>query len=257
LRAHVPHPLIGISTSELRTAGQVNRSAEADPPRRELALALSYPRSIARFGGVPLVIPPAISMAEELVAMLDGLLLSGGPDLDPGTYGEDPHPALGPTEPELDAFELDIVRLADEARLPILGLCRGAQVLNVAYGGTLVQDLADRDGLRHRQIEPGEQTTHTVTIDPGTRLAAAMGSGEHEVNSFHHQSVREIGHGLRVVARASDGVPEAIEAEAREFVIGVQWHAESLAALSGHDALFQEFIAVASSHAKRRHARAA
>lgn len=250
-------PLIGISTSELRAPAQVSRSREADPPRRELALALSYPSSIARFGGVPVVIPPGVSLAEELVRMLDGLLLSGGPDIDPSTYGAQPDPALGPTERELDIFELEIVRLADAAGLPILGLCRGAQMLNVARGGTLVQDLSDHGRLRHRQSEPGEKTTHTVTIDPGSRLAAAMGVGEHQVNSFHHQSVLEVGLGLRVVARASDGVPEAIEAEDREFTVGVQWHAESLAELSGHDGLFEAFIATASVRAASRHRRAA
>lgn len=257
MRPASEHPLIGISTSELRAPAQVSRSAESDPPRRELALALSYPRSIARFGGVPVVIPPGVSLAEDLVAMLDGLLLSGGPDIDPGSYGAAPDPALGPTEPELDSFELEVVRLAEAAELPILGLCRGAQLLNVAYGGTLVQDLSERASLDHRQSEPGEQTTHTVTIEPGSRLAGAMGAGEHEVNSFHHQSVLELGRGLRVVARASDGVPEAIEAEGREFVIGVQWHAESLSDRSGHNRLFEEFIAVAGARAKRRPARAA
>jgi len=231
---------------------QVSPTPEADPPRRELALALSYPRSIARFGGIPMVIPPAVASASELVALLDGLLLSGGPDVHPSAYGARPDDALGPTERELDVAELELVRVADEARVPILGVCRGAQILNVARGGTLVQDLPERDHVRHRQSEPGERATHTVSVEPGTRLAAAIGAGEHAVNSFHHQSVLALGRELRVVARALDGVPEAIEAVDREFVIGVQWHAESLTQLDGHDGLFASFIAAARARAAER-----
>jgi putative glutamine amidotransferase len=247
-----PLPLIGISTSELRTPAQVHPSAEADPPRRELALALTYPRAVERSGGIPLVVPPGLAYVEELVTRLDGLLLSGGPDLHPAIYGEQPDPALGPTEPDLDDFELELARQADALGVPILALCRGAQLINVARGGTLIQDLPSTGSVRHRQTEAGEVTTHTVRVPEGSRLAGIMGAGEHSVNSFHHQAIRELGAGLQIVAWASDELPEAIEATDREFEIGVQWHAESLTALPDQSRLFAAFIKASARRAQER-----
>ncbi len=151
------------------------------------------------------------------------MCLSGGPDLDPEAYGaRERHAELGPTEPSLDTFELALARGALARRLPLLGICRGAQAINVACGGTLHQHLPG-----HRQSAPGTDTTHEVEVLPGTQLAALVGAGTMAVNSFHHQAVDRLGRGLRVAARAADGTVEAIEGAG--FLVGVQWHAETLA----------------------------
>jgi len=189
-----------------------------------MALGMTYLQAIERAGAVPVVLPPCVSDLESLIARLDGVCLSGGPDLDPEAYGaRERHAELGPTEPSLDAFELALARAALGRGMPLLGICRGSQALNVACGGTLHQHLPG-----HRQSEPGPTTTHEVEVLAGTRLAGLIGRGSYAVNSFHHQAVDEVGQGLRVAALAADGMVEAIEGGAG-FAIGVQWHAETLA----------------------------
>jgi putative glutamine amidotransferase len=204
---------------------------QSEPPMRELALGLGYPGAVERAGAVPVILPPLHGDAIDLlVGRLDGLLLTGGPDLDPHTYGAEPHAALGPTEREIDIFELSLIDSAERHGLPILAICRGMQALNVSRGGTLVQDLpTEYDGaLAHRQDEPGRIPTHEVRLARGSRIAAVVGTTHISVNSFHHQAVERLGDGLHAVGWAPDGVIEAIEDPRREFVIGVQWHAESL-----------------------------
>jgi putative glutamine amidotransferase len=248
-------PLIGISTSELRTPPHVEPLAESDPARRELALGLDYPRAVDAAGGIPVVVPPmAASDLEGLLDRVDGLLLSGGPDLHPSYYGAEAHAFLGPTEPPLDQFELDLVRRADARGLPILAICRGLQALNVARGGTLYQHVPEDIGgeLQHRQVEPGRVATHPVRIEPDSRLAAALGESEADVNSFHHQAAHTLGRDLRAVAWAPDGVIEAVEATDRPFVVAVQWHAESLTAREDHRRLFERFVQAAAAPAQAR-----
>lgn len=222
---------------------------ESEPQTRELALGLAYPAAVEGAGALPVVIPPLhVSDLDELLARLGGLVISGGPDLHPSAYGEEPHRALGPTEPDLDVFELELVRRADALAMPILALCRGAQVLNVARGGSLVQDLPDAVGtaVGHRQSEPGRIPTHGVVLASGSRLEGTMGRAAHEVNSFHHQAVARIGEGLEAVAWAPDGVIEAVEAVDRHFTIGVQWHAESLVEREDQAGLFRAFVTAAA-----------
>ena len=179
---------------------------------------------------------------------LSGVCLSGGPDLDPDTYGARPHPHLGPTEPDLDRIELEIARRADARELPILAICRGTQALNVARGGVLHQHLPEISAHPHRQQAPGTETSHPIEIEPGSRLAAALGDEEVEVpdeldvNSFHHQAIDRLGGGLKVTARAPDGTIEAVEDPARPFLIGVQWHAETLVHRPYEAALFRHFV---------------
>lgn len=193
-------------------------------------------------GRRPPLHPDAI---DDLLDAVDGLLLSGGPDIDPSAYGHEPARCLGPTEPELDAFELTLARAADRRGIPLLAICRGAQLLNVSRGGTLHQHLPDVVGreIEHRQPEPADQLTHAVTLDPDSRLAELLGWREGEVNSLHHQAVDTLGAGLRVVARAPDGVVEALEAPDRPFTIAVQWHAECLVHWPQHAPLFDAFVA--------------
>ena len=216
-------PLIGVTTSELRPSGTSTLRRQGEPPHSEMALGMTYLRAIERAGGVPVVLPPCVSDLESLLARLDGICLSGGPDLDPQAYGApDRHAELGPTEPSLDAFELDLARAAIARGMPLLGICRGAQALNVACDGTLHQHLPG-----HRQSEPGAKATHEVEVLAGTQLAGLLGAGTLAVNSFHHQAVDRLGEGLRIAALAPDGTVEAIEGEG--FALGVQWHAEALA----------------------------
>ena len=243
-------PLIGVSTSEVRLAEQVHPTPQGEPPRHEMALGLTYLRAIEAAGGLPVVMPPLdLGAVEPLLDRLSGLCLSGGPDLDPAAYNERRHPQLGPVEPDLDRFELELARRADARGLPILAICRGAQALNVARGGTLHQHLPDRPGttIAHRQREPGERVTHTVEITSGSLLARVMRRRSARVNSFHHQGVRRLGTGLRATAWAPDGVIEGIEAPARDFALGVQWHAETLVDRPQHLALFKALVRAAAA----------
>jgi len=234
-------PLIGVTTSELRPSGASTLRRQGEPPHPEMALGMTYLLAIERAGGVPVVLPPVVTDVGSLLGRLDGVCLSGGPDLDPEAYGApDRHVELGPTEPSLDAFELALARAAIAAGLPLLGICRGAQALNVACGGTLHQHLPG-----HRQSEPGTQVTHAVEVLAGTRLARLLGAGTLAVNSFHHQAADALGRGLRVAACAADGTVEAIEGEGQGFVLGVQWHAETLSADPVQLRLFEGLVAAA------------
>ena len=225
-------PLIGITTSEVRPLTYSHQAPLDEPFRAEMALGITYTNAIEGAGGAPVVLPPLHEETiEALLDGLDGICLSGGPDVDPAEYHEQPDPNLGPTWRRLDRFELALAQAADRRGTPILGICRGSQVLNVARGGTLIQHLtADGDGaespLHHRQRVPGEQWTHDVEIAPGSVLAEAVGATSLAVNSFHHQAVKRLGNGLVASAHAPDGVVEAVEDPDAPFLLGVQWHAE-------------------------------
>ena len=246
-------PLIGITTSEVRVAPRLLHTPQADPPRPEMALGMGYSRAIAAAGGVPVVLPPVgLEGIEPLLGQLAGVCLSGGPDLHPAAYGAEPDQQLGPTWPDLDAFELALARRADDLGVPLLAICRGMQTLNVARGGTLRQHV---DG--HRQDAPCEQATHPVDVAADSRLHALVGAGRIEVNSFHHQAVAELGQGLHPVAWAADGVVEAVEAAGPSFVLGIQWHAEGLVDRAEQLALLCSFVDAARDHVSGVHVRAA
>jgi putative glutamine amidotransferase len=213
---------------------------------------------VERAGGLPVVLPPLEGDAvAPLVTQLSGVCLSGGPDLDPASYDADRDPHLGPIEPALDAFELAVAREADRLGIPILGICRGCQTLNVARGGTLHQHLPDvTDGtVDHRQTASGRMPTHAVRIEPGSRLAEIVGTEGLEVNSFHHQAVDRLGHGLRAVAWSPDGVVEAIEEPGAGLLLGVQWHAETLTDDPGQLALFSALVEASAAHSASAAAR--
>src|SRR3954465_14683023 len=179
-------PLIGVTTSEVRRAERTQPMREGEPPQHEMALGMRYVRALARAGAVPIVLPPLpIEAVPALLAPLRGVCLSGGPDLDPSAYGAAPSPDLGPTEPTLDVFELEIARVADAMGLPIFGICRGAQALNVVRGGTLHQHLpAITDhSVDHRQTSPGWEETHSVRVQADSRLAGILGTDAPWVNS--------------------------------------------------------------------------
>jgi putative glutamine amidotransferase len=238
-------PLIAVTTSEVRTAETVRPTPHGERPQHEMALGLTYLRALEAAGALPVVVPPLASeLVEPLLDRFDGLCMSGGPDLDPRAYGERRDARTGPVESELDAFELALARAADARNMPILAICRGMQVLNVARGGSLHQHLPDVVGedINHRQAEAGVRLTHWVSLQGGTRLATTLRRRRVKVNSFHHQAVARLGDELSVAGHASDGTIEGIEATDRDFVIGVQWHAESLAARPEQAALFAAFV---------------
>ena len=172
--------------------------------------------------------------------------------MDPGTYGGRYHPQLGPTEPDLDAFELSLVHGALERDVPLLAICRGAQVLNVSLGGDLYQHLPEDPGgavAHRRRTADAPEAAHEVEVEPGSLLARALAvSGQVEVNSYHHQAAHRLGRGLRAVAFAPDGVVEAVELPDRGFVLGVQWHAEALIERAEQCALFESFVDAARAY---------
>ena len=243
-------PLVGVTTSEVRTAEDVRPVKEGEPPRHEMALGLTYMRTLEEAGSVPVVLPPlGPDSINPLLDQVSGLCLSGGPDLDPKTYAAKADPELGPTWPELDFVELAVARGADVRDLPVLAICRGMQALNVSRGGTLQQHLGAGE-IVHRQDAAADKLTHPVRIDPDSKLAEIVGATSIDVNSFHHQAIEELGEGLRPVAWSPDGVIEAVEAVDREeFMIGVQWHAECLSAVDGQLELFKAFVHASSAHA--------
>jgi putative glutamine amidotransferase len=193
---------------------------------------------------------------DEAMAGIDGVLLTGGADIEPSLYNEARHPATYDAEPGRDALELAIARRAMDADVPLLAICRGVQVLNVAAGGTLVQDIPSEigNGVPHDEREPRDRESHPVRIKPGTRLAGALASeidehGETLVNSRHHQSIGTIGEGLEVTAVAPDGVTEAVERPASQFCVGVQWHPENFHASGRFAGLFESFVKSAAARA--------
>jgi len=194
------------------------------------SLRQDYVRSVERVGGLPMLLAPGPpEHAPALLERLQGLLLSGGSDLDPVFYDQGPHPKLGPVFRERDTFELALCREAMERDLPILAICRGIQVLNVATGGTLVQDIPSqvKGPVNHDSQAERWQTAHPVKVLPGTRLWEILRKDMVAVNSFHHQAVRAPGNGLVVSAFCEeDGVIEGLEAPGQRFVVGVQWHPE-------------------------------
>jgi putative glutamine amidotransferase len=203
---------------------------------------IGHQRPVALAGGVGLMLPRVDGYLDDALEVCDGVLLGGGRDIDPSRYGQEASEHLGTTDPRRDAFELDLVRRALDRGLPILGMCRGIQILNVALGGTLVQDLAvkrewadhpsDRGWSAWKEVErasvDGEEAVpphprHTIRVERGTRLHAAIGMEEIEVDSFHHQALDQVAPELKVVARAPDGVVEAVEMNGDGYVLAVQW----------------------------------
>ena len=210
-------------------------------------IPLSYVSAIERAGGRPLLVPPSEDGIEETLAVLDGLLFSGGADIDPDTYGAEAHPETNGVRPERDQAELALLEAALALDMPVLAVCRGSQVLNVALGGDLVQHLPEVVGHERHKHTPGVFADHDVEVLPGTRLQALV--GDHApVKSHHHQGYGRIGDGLREAARADDGTIEAIEDPERRFALGVLWHPEA-----GEDAaLFEALVEEARRYRAER-----
>ncbi len=219
-------PVIGICTALARARWGVWE-------RDAALLAVSYIAAIQRAGGLAVMIPPdgrLVDGPDEILDLLDGLILAGGNDIDPACYGADPHPETHHTVPERDRSELALARRAIARDMPVLGICRGMQLINVAFGGTLSQHLPDELGHEEHRRTPGsfDDADHDVRLTPGSLAARAAGEELHGTKSHHHQGVAVVGAGLEVTGHSVlDDLPEALEAPGRRFVLGVQWHPEA------------------------------
>jgi putative glutamine amidotransferase len=225
-------PVIGITTYAEKATWAGWTEAAAFTP-------LTYVRAVEHAGGRPLLVPPGDDALEETLEALDGIIFSGGGDLDPATYGADPHPETGGVVPERDRGELELLQAALARDMPVLAICRGSQVLNVALGGDLVQHLPEEVGHDEHRLPPGivAMADHDVTLREGTKVEAILGDRA-PVKSSHHQGFGRLGEGLREAAHAEDGTIEALEDPERRFALGVLWHPEE-----GEDfALFKALV---------------
>jgi len=232
---------------------------------------VGFQRPIALAGGVPFTLPRLAEALEDALDACDGIALGGGRDIDPSLFGQEPSELLAATEPRRDAFELDLVERALDRGLPILGMCRGIQILNIALGGTLVQDLrlvpdwaehpSDRGWVAWKEVEKasldGEPAVpphprHPITVEPGSRLHAALGAEQVEVDSFHHQALDRVASDLLVVARAPDGVVEAVELDGHKYVVAVQWELQEEWRVDRRFlTVFEHFVQAASASRQR------
>jgi putative glutamine amidotransferase len=236
-------PLIGITCSTI---------AATEPERAGMmrfAVPSFYVARVEEAGGIPVVLPSvAPEQAVDYVARVDAVLLSGGPDVDPHAYGAEPHPRLGEVDVTRDRFEIALVKAARTAGLPVFGVCRGMQLANVAFGGSLIQDIPAQvpAAIQHDQTTVDlHQPSHVVTVVPGTQLHGLVAAVTARVNSFHHQAVDRMAEGFRVTARSSDGLLEAMERTDGPWFQCVQWHPERLANDPVTRSLFRAFVEAA------------
>lgn len=235
-------PLIGISSSNI-----LNKDGSSS----QVAASTSYLNAVLSAGGIPLIIPTGLSLEQlhETLERLDGLVLIGGPDIDPQIFKGRAHQRVYGIDAQRDALDLSLARLAAANRKPFLGICRGIQVINVALGGTLFTDIADQkqQPLQHDWYPdvPRDHLAHPVSIKPDSLLAQILGGSHFEVNSLHHQGLEQIAPTLTVSARSPDGLVEAVELEGHPFGIGVQWHPECLQEHAPQRAIFSALVEAA------------
>jgi putative glutamine amidotransferase len=217
-------PVIGICAAVERVSWGAWREVPSS------IMPLSYSRAVQAAGAVALLLPPddeAAQQPDELLDLVDGLMLAGGCDVDPASYGARPHAETSGTWPERDRFELALTHRAIERELPVLGICRGMQLLNVATGGTLLQHVPEQVGHEDHRHTPGQFSDHEVRLEEGSLAARAVGADTTAVKSHHHQGVDQLGEGLVATGWSStDGIVEAIEMEGRPYALGVLWHPE-------------------------------
>lgn len=233
-------PVIGITANVITLNNGAERSA----------VSTDYINTIEQAGGIPMVLPVVFekNTIRQQAEFIDGLLLSGGYDVDPLLFGEQPVEGLGYVDPDRDAHEMELTKIATLMNIPVLGICRGIQLINIAFGGTIYQDVRNvPGGIKHMQNARNNVPTHTVEIAAGSLLYSVFG---HSVttNSFHHQAIKDLAPGFIATARTLDGVIEGIEQPDSQFLVGVQWHPEMMAAkYPGMLELLKKFISAAKS----------
>lgn len=228
-----------------------------DSEKRRFALGKNYVKSLVACGAIPILLPTVVAPEDwrEVYESVDGVLLSGGGDVDPALFGEPAHEKTYGVDRERDAMEVVLARWALQDDKPLFAICRGIQVVNVALGGSLIQDLPSQwksavphDGTAHGFER--HEVAHSVCIEPGTHIAQIVGSGELGVNSFHHQALKDVAEGLVVTSRSPDGVVESVEFPGKRHYIGVQWHPEEMAA--GREDMMRLFRTFVEACAHRR-----
>jgi putative glutamine amidotransferase len=237
-------PFIGIGSDVLVTPGERDRAF----------VYTTYVDALRKAGAIPVIIPPQPENASHLAEELDGILLAGGEDCDPSVYGEEAHPKTETMDPRRQTNDLTLARAARERGIPTLGICLGLQVMNVANGGTLIQDIDSevKTAIEHVS-KPEDRARHDVRIENGTRTASILGGGrEMNVNSSHHQAIKTVGRGLKVTAKAADGVVEGLEDADHPFYVGVQWHPEDMDGEKSATAIFGAFVEAARKYAEAK-----
>lgn len=240
-------PLIGITAARTTSPSGLP----------QFSVVEAYARAISQASACPVLIPPSLSDDElnTLVQRLDGVLFSGGGDIDPFHYGFETHPKVGEVDPDRDQVELHLLQKVVQEAIPFLGICRGLQLVNVGLGGTLYADIPDQyPGGQKHDFYPGwsrSHLAHEVRVDPDSRLASILGLEPVEVNSLHHQAVRQIAPGLRPTAYSPDGLVEGVELPDHPFGLAVQWHPEWLTAHAPMQALFRAFVEAANVKIKK------
>ncbi len=223
-----------------------------DSEQRRFSLGKNYVNHLIAAGGLPILLPTTANALDDwraLYVYADGVMLTGGGDVDPSLFGEEAHPATYGIDRQRDEMEIALARWALQDDKPLFAICRGIQVMNVALGGSLVQDLPTQwaGALPHSGSQHGlerHEPAHSISVEPGTRLAQVLGAAHVQVNSFHHQAINRLAEGLRITARAADGVIEAVEFPNKRYYLGVQWHPEDMAAQRADMMrLFSAFVA--------------
>jgi gamma-glutamyl-gamma-aminobutyrate hydrolase PuuD len=240
-------PLIGISCQMKNNLSQ---------------LKVTYTEAVRKAGGTPVLIPAMTDslVMRDILCRLDGIIMSGGEDIAPAYYGEEPHANLGEVVDMRDTYDIMLARMAYDMNIPMLGICRGAQLINVVFGGTLVQDIPSQRpnwNLIHRSPIESEKPMHDVTLEADSQLAKMFGTTKLYTNSYHHQAVKDVAPGFRIVARAADGTPEAIESIKEYPIWGTQFHPEVMVS-DGDEAalnLFKRFIEKADTFRKAKSCR--
>ena len=242
-------PIIGVTPS-----CSVNKSGI-----RTYSVAADYTQAIERAGGIPVVLPLHIKNIEGLLDSLDGVVFSGGGDIEASLFNQENHETVSGVDEERDTFEIDLMQAAFDRDIPVLAICRGVQVMNVARGGDLIQDIPSQveTEMKHNQRAEGSgehdifQTANVIGGD--NPITAALGEGTANINSFHHQSVGKVAPGLEVVATSDDGIIEAMYAPKQSYAVGTQWHPERLAANhAGHQELFNQLLEAAKTYSSRK-----
>jgi putative glutamine amidotransferase len=232
----------------------IGSDIQSNPGKRDQAFAYTtYVEALKRAGAVPVLIPPQPENVDQLISGLDGVLLAGGEDFDPSSYGEKPHETVEPMDPRRQSNDLALARRARERGIPTLGICLGLQAMNVAAGGSLIQDIdshVDTD-IEHASV-PEDRARHHVMVEQGSRLSSILSSAELDVNSSHHQAIKDVGEGLRVTAHAPDGIVEGLEDPGHPFYLGVQWHPEDMNGETSASELFGAFVKAAREHAQKK-----